>query len=140
MLNNNRLKPPWLCQKSLENTSPGSGCGPVTRTPLRATAGPLESGTWLPAPARGCAVRLQTRLINDLVSLSCKKTGNVFQGRKFSQTFKHFQCFVKAKASRSPLGLAGVMDVRGDAEELFQASPKRAHYNPMGCGRFLSPK
>lgn len=60
-------------------------------------------------PGMGAGVALlgfQTELINDLVSLSCKKTGNVFQGRKFSPAFKRFQCFVKPEQGGSPLGLA----------------------------------
>ena len=56
--------------------------------------------------AGGCTHGFQTELINDLVSLSCKKTGNVFQGRKFSPAFKRFQCFVKPEQGGGPLGLA----------------------------------
>lgn len=82
----------------------------------------MESRIWLPASCPGGErLGFKTELINDLVSLSCKKTGNVFQGHKFSQTFKGLQWFIKPKECQSPLGLARVMDICGVCKELFQA-------------------
>lgn len=85
----------------------------------------------------GALLGFKTELINDLVSLSCKKTGYVFQGHKFSPTFKCFQCFVKPEEAGSPPGLAGVMDICGVWRELFQPSSKPAHYHSTGSGRAL---
>lgn len=83
----------------------------------------------------------QTELINDLVSLSCKKTGNVFQGRKFSPAFKRFQCFVKPGRAGARWGWLGVIDICAVCKELFQPPSKPAHYHSMGSRQFsLSPR
>lgn len=115
--------------------------GPTT---LESTACRILSrrvGSGLPQPSlgwgRGVALMgFQTELINDLVSLSCKKTGNVFQGRKFSPAFKRFQCFVKPEQGGGPLGLAWG-DIRAVCEELFQPPSKPAHYRSTGSRQFL---
>lgn len=80
---------------------------PRVRTSQRSRPSPGTPDLAACAPPRGALFGFKTEFTNDLVSLSCKKTGNAFPGRKFSQTFKRVQCFVKAKACGSPLGLAG---------------------------------
>ena len=138
MPRHNRLRPLRLCQNSLENSSQRRGVGPMTleNTARRILSRRECSGE--PSPGWGVALLgFQTELINDLVSLSCKKTGNVFQGRKFSPAFKRFQCFLKPEQGGSPLGLAGVMDICAVCEELFQPPSKPAHYRSTGSRRFL---
>ena len=94
-------------------------------------------GSLRPALPRGALLGFKTELIDDLALLICKKTGNVFQGGKFSPTFSCFQCFVKPEWGRSPLGLAGVMDICGVCEALFLPSSKPSRYCSTGASQFL---
>lgn len=105
----------------------------------RRDSGPGNAGPDRLRLPRGCAGRAPDRLINDVASLSCNKTGNVFQGRKCSQMFP---VVCKTNCVQEPAGASG--GDRGRSRRrvgrgLFQASWKRAHYTPSAAGSFSLP-
>ena len=73
---------------------------------LLSAGGSQAPGKWegAAAPARGCSGRARDRLINDVVSLSRNKTGNVLQGRNFSQMLP---VVCKTNGMQEPTGASG---------------------------------
>lgn len=97
----------------------------------------LESVLWrteldAPHPRGGALLHFQPGLINDRVSLSCKKTGSVFQGHKFSQ--RSYVSSVCKTTVQEPLGLAVEMDARTACGDLSQAVCTASSSRLRGCG------